>query len=104
MSPGTERTGPRQEAGPDTTTSPADRITQPARPWWDPDGLHWTDVTNWWESPVTAYMAGLVHGRELERQRIAEQDDRLHRQAVRVALAEMDRADRRRLADAGALA
>ena len=56
-------------------------------------------AAEWWTDPRLAYAQGLVDGARLERERIAAEDDALHRQAVRAARAHMDRVDRRRAAD-----
>jgi hypothetical protein len=72
------------------------------QPWDDPD--HWTSVVEWWTHPALAYLAGLHDGGRLERERIAAEDEQLHRAVVRSAIATIERVDRRRLADAGAAA
>jgi len=56
------------------------------RPWWHSSVDDWTLTTEWWTHPASAYLAGLVHGVQLERDRQAEIDDQVHRQAVRRAL------------------
>lgn len=80
----TKRTGPAGNGTGSQNGNPANAtIAQADRPWWDPDGLHWTDVAEWWTHPALAYLAGLHDGARLERDRIAEQDEQLHRAAVR---------------------
>lgn len=81
-----------------TNTPPS--VPRAARPWWDPDGLHWTDVERWWETPALAYLAGLHDGTRLERERTQRQDEALHRAAVRSAIKAIDQADARAAADA----
>ena len=61
----------------------------------------WWDLVDWWADPGLAYVKGLQDGAAMERQRIADEDDQLHREAVRAALAHMDRVDRRRAYDRG---
>lgn len=70
-------------------------------PWWDPTGEHWTQYTNWWATPSTAYVAGLIHGAQMERNRINWENDVVHRAAVHSAIATIERVDRRRAYDRG---
>lgn len=101
MPPGTERTGPRKKAGPTNTLTqtiqrPGDSLAEAYR--LGRDTLHWTAVEEWWTHPALAYLAGLHDGARLERDRIAAEDDQLHRVAVRSALDTISRADRWELA------
>lgn len=63
-------------------------------------GADWTSVAEWWRDPASAYLAGLHHGVQLERERIAAEDEALWRAAVRRATEHAERVDRRRAADA----
>ena len=62
---------------------------------WFAENLHWVDVEEWWQSPATAYLAGLVHGAQLERERQARDDDAEHRAAVRRAVRIIETAEAR---------
>lgn len=64
------------------------------RPWWH-EGADWTLYINWWTDPALAYLAGLQHGVQLERDRQAEDADQVHREAVRRALAFVERCEAR---------
>lgn len=59
----------------------------------------WTQTADWWKDPATAYLAGLQHGAQLERERLAEEDDRAWRRAVRDARKVIELADARTRAD-----
>lgn len=59
------------------------------------------DAVDWWLSPALCYAKGLHDGAQLERDRIAAEDDALHRAAVKSAIAHIDRVDRRRAYDRG---
>lgn len=67
-------------------------------PWWDSDGDRWTDTAEWWTDPATAYLAGLVDGARLERERQHQIDEVLWRKAVQrtVRIIEADEARDRR--------
>lgn len=58
----------------------------PPAPWWH-SAVDWTEVTDWWQHPASAYLAGLQHGVQLERDRQWVEADQVHRDAVRRALA-----------------
>lgn len=55
------------------------------RPWWHAS-VDWTAVTDWWADPALAYLAGLQHGVQLERDRQWTEADQVHREAVERAL------------------
>lgn len=64
----------------------------------------WWDITEWWLHPATAYLAGLQHGIQIAHEEMAAEDEAAWRQAVRRAVATIERADRRAAADRGELA
>jgi predicted component of type VI protein secretion system len=59
----------------------------------------WSNEVEWWASPAAAYVKGLQDGAQLVRDRLAEEDEALWREAVRQVVAIIDRADARRTAD-----
>jgi hypothetical protein len=61
----------------------------------------WTETTAWWLDPRLAYAAGLIHGAQLERERLEAEDEAAHRVASRRAFATIEAADARAQADAG---
>jgi len=67
------------------------------RPWWHDAVDDWTLTTDWWKHPASAYLAGLVHGVQLERDRQAVIDDDVHRETVRRALAFIERCEARKV-------
>ena len=73
-------------------------VATPGRPWYA-ENLHWADVEEWWRSPATAYLAGLVHGAQLERERQAVDDDAVHRAAVQQVLRIVEIGEARERAD-----
>lgn len=64
----------------------------------------WWDVTDWWTDARLAYARGLVDGYRLGRDDQADEDDAVHRNAVRQLVGFVAQADRRAEADRGELA
>lgn len=64
-------------------------------------GDRWPDDVDWWKVPSLAYVKGLQDGAAMERQRIADEDDQIHRAAVQAALNTIEQVDRRRAYDRG---
>jgi hypothetical protein len=77
-----------------TTAAP-----RPPAPWWHSAVDDWTLYTDWWKHPAAAYLAGLQHGVQLERDRQWVEADAVHSEAVRRALAFIEICEAREAAD-----